>query len=138
MYMTLLNIVSRELIFTWKLLSLGVGIFSGYAAIAHFNHQPVFGVMYYAMLFDCVLIYTQVYEKAFRLPSQLERVKTLLKLRGTNYGNRAERKLLSRRVNSIPAMGVRVGDFHVLERTSTPLFLHYVLTNIVNMLVAYH
>ena len=88
-------------------------------------------------LFDAVLIYTLVYEKAFGIPAQVENVKTLLKLQGIKYGNRAQRKLLSRRVDSIPAMGVKVGEFHVLERTSTPEFLDYVLSNIVNMLVAY-
>ena len=93
--------------------------------------------MYYAVLIDSVLIYTQVYEKAFRVPTQLEDVKRLMKLRGTNYRSRVHRKLLVRSINSIPLVGVKVGDFHVMERTSTPVFLHYIVTNIVNMLVAY-
>ena len=67
----------------------------------------------------------------------MENVKTQLKLRGKNYRYRVLRKLLAARVNSIPLAGVKVGDFHVLERTSTPVFLDYVLSNVVNMIVAY-
>ena len=136
-YMTLLNSVNRQLIFTWKLFALGAGIFCGYAAIAHFHDHPIFGVMYYVFLINSVLIYTQMYEKAFQVSAQLEGVKRLMKRRGINYGSQVQRKLLVRRINSIPLVGVKVGDFHVMERTSTPVFLHYIVTNIVNMLVAY-
>ena len=135
--MTLLNVVNRQLIFTWKLLSIGMGIVCGYAAIAHFNDHPVFGIMYYVILFDVVLAYTVVYGKTFRIPTLLESAKVRLQLCGTRYRNRAQKKLLKASVKSIPRVGVKVGDFHTMERTSTPVYLHYVLVNIVNMLVAY-
>ena len=137
MYVTLLNSVNRQLILTSKLFALVSGIFCGYAAIAHFNDHPIFGVMYYVFVINSVLVYTQTYEKAFQVSAQLEGVKRLMRLRGTNYASRVHRKLLVRRVNSLPLVGVKVGDFHVMERTSTPVFLQYIVTNIVNMLVAY-
>ena len=137
LYMTLLNIVNRQVIFTWKLVSIGAGIVCGYAAIAHFGEYPVFSIMYCVMLFDDVLIYTLMYEKAFRIPVLLETAKIRLQVCSIKYRNRAQKKLLKARVNSIPAVGVKVGDFHTMERASTPVFLHYVLTNVVNMLVAY-
>ena len=37
-------------------------------------------------------------------------------------------------VNTSGAVGIK---FHMLERTSTPVFLHYVLANIVNMFVVF-
>ena len=92
--------------------------------------------MYSRMLFDDVLIYTLMYEKAFRIPVLLETAKIRLQA-CLKYRNRVQKKLLKARVNSIPAVGVKVGDFHTMERASTPVFLHYVLTNVVNMLVAY-
>ena len=58
LYMTLLNVVNRQLIFSWKLVSIGAGIVTGYAAIVHFGDYPIFGILYCVMLFDDVLIYT--------------------------------------------------------------------------------
>ena len=44
MYVNIANIINHELIFTWKLVSLGVAIISGYAAIAHFKEHAIFGI----------------------------------------------------------------------------------------------
>ena len=106
---------------------------TGYAAIAHFRKQPVFGVLYYVMFLDGFLIYTLLYEKGFMVPRLFEQAKTMLMLSGTQ----AEREMLRRQVKSIPPLGIMVGQFHMLERTSTPVFMHYVLSNIVSMLVVF-
>ena len=45
---------------------------------------------------------------------------------------RAEWKVLKRRLISIPSMEIKVGEFHTLERNSTPVFLNYVLTSVVS------
>ena len=42
-----------------------------------------------------------------------------------------------RQARSIQPVGIKVGGFHTLERLSTPIFIQYVLANVVNMLVAY-
>ena len=56
------------MIFTWKILSMGMCFTTGYAAVAHFGNYPVFGVMYYGILFDVSLFYAIPYEKAFKVP----------------------------------------------------------------------
>ena len=137
LYITLLNTVNLNLIFTWKLLSLGMSITSGYAAIAHFRDHPVFGVMYYVIFLEAALVYMLIYEKAFMVPVLFQTARSLLKLRGNGLRNRTERKLHQKRAMSIQPVGIKVGEFHTLERMSTPMFLHYILHNVVSMLVAY-
>ena len=137
MYITLLNLVNRNLIFTVKLLAIGICILSGYAAVAHFEDYPVFGVMYYVLFFEVGMVYTTLYAKAFKVPDLFGEAKALLRVRIGRLANRAERKIWQMEVMSIPSVGIQVGEFHTLERTSTPVFLHYVLSNMVNMLVAY-
>ena len=137
LYIKLVNIVNRQLIFSWKLLSIGMCIISGYAAIAHFGDHPIFGVLYYGMFFDIALFYTIPCEKAFKVPILLTEAKRLLRAQGTMQGNRMEQKILRGQVMSIRSEGIKVGEFHTLERTSTPVFLHYVLGNIVSMLVTF-
>ena len=124
------------MIFTWKLLSIGVCIVSGYAAVAHFRDYPVFGLMYYGILFDVALFYTIPYEKAFKIPALFGQVKSLLQVQASALGV-AERRIVRRQGISIRPEGIKVGEFHTLERTSTLVFMNYVLCNIVNMLVAF-
>ena len=137
LYVNLVNVVNCYLIFAWKIQSLGMSITCGYAAIAHFKDHPVFGVMYYLMLLDAALIYMLLYEKAFKVPELFNRAKPLLRLRGNRVRNGLQRKVMSRQAMSIQPVGIKVGEFHTLERLSSPIFLHYVLTNVVGMLVAY-
>ena len=138
LYILMLNTVNRHLIFTWKLISIGVGIVAGYSAIAHFNDHPIYGVMYYIALVDVLLVYSTVYAKAFKVPLLVRNATISLEVFAANrLRSRAERNMVKKKLRAIPHLGIQVGNFHMLERTSTPIFLHYVLTNVVNMLVVY-
>ena len=137
LYVTVLNKVNRYLIFTYKVLSLGMTIVSGYAAIAHFRDHPMFGAMFYTLFCDGTLVYGLLYESAFKVPELFRRARSLLRLQGNGARFGFQRKMLARQASSIQPVGIKVGDFHTLERLSTPMFLHYVLNNVVSMLVAY-
>ena len=140
LYIALLNNVNRNLIFTWKLLCIDVSIISGYAAIAHFKDHPIFGAMYYFIFFNASLVYILVYDQAFKVPDlfgQAVRVTLLRVGKQREPGLAVKKKVLDRQLKAVPAVGVKVGEFHTLERISTPVFLNYVLNNVVSMLVAF-
>ena len=139
LYITMLNEVNRYLIFTAKLYCIGGSIRSGYAAIAHFREYPIFGFMCYAIFLDCALIYCLIYGTAFKVRALFETAKVSMGLcaRTEHRGGKMKRKMLLARMRSIPEVGIKVGDFHMMERTSTPIFLHYLLNSVVSMLVAY-
>ena len=75
----------------WKLLCIASCIFSGYAVIAHFNEHPIFGIMYVFIFLDLGLAYLLVYDKAFRVPALLGRVKVLLGACAVRYRNKRQR-----------------------------------------------
>ena len=110
---------------------------SGYAAVAHFADYPIFGVMYYGIVFDISLFYVIPYEKAFKVPGLLSHAKSVLQVEASSVLSKAEARVVRRQVRSIQPEGIKVGEFHTQERTSTPAFLHYVLCNVVNMLVGF-
>ena len=114
-------------------------IVSGYAAIAHFGDYPIFGVMYCIFFLDAAIIYTVVYAKALRVPVLFENSKIAILRRASRRRkmNKLENAILQKRLMSVPPVGIKVGGCHILERTSIPTFLDYVLRNIVSMLVAY-
>ena len=137
LYLTLLNGANKNLIFMWKLLSIASCIFSGYAVIAHFSEHPIFGTMYACLFLNLSSAHILVYGQAFRVPALLATVKRLLIICALRYRTKLQRKLFMRRVNSIPEVGIKVGELHTMDRTSTPVFMHYLLTNVVSMLVAF-
>lgn len=125
------------MILSWKLISIGVSTISGYAAIAHFRDYPLFGIMYYAAFFDAVLIYIGIYEKAFMVPLVVENTKSSIVSAAKRLWLRTQRRILRRQVRSIPSLAIQVGSFYTMDSTSTPVFLDYVVNNVVSMLVAY-
>ena len=132
------NTVYCNIIFSWKLVSITLCILTGWAAIAHFADNPIFGILYYAVWVDIFFFYCVVYDKAFQIPNQLEQAMQAISVRiGTHVERNKARLALERQLKSIPFAGIKVGDFHTLERTSTPIFMDYVVKNIVNMLIAY-
>ena len=135
-FILLFNLANRHVIFAEKLLCIGIAITSGYAAIAHFKDYPIFGVMYYVLFINVTFSYTLIYEKGFQVLDTFQEAKTQLRLHAIRHGRAGGRKTLEKQFRSVAPVGIKVGDFHVLERTSTPIFLLYVLTNVVNMLVA--
>ena len=139
LYMQLVNICNQHLIFTWKLLSLGICIVSGYAAISHFGEFPIFGVMYCVLFLDGLVIYTVIYAKAMLVPSLFDKAKWAVGQRAGRSRKmiKIENTILQKRLLAIPQMGIKVGEFHTFERTSIPEFLDYVLRNIVSMLVVH-
>ena len=123
-YIGLLNVVNRKLVFTWKLLS-------------HFSEHPLFGIVLYMIFFQGSFIYSVMYEKGFKVPELIAQVRSAFRMQSSRLGNKHERKLLKRQVKSVPSVGIKVGEFHMLERTSTPVFLDYVVKNVANMLVTF-
>ena len=143
LYVQVLNIINRYVIFTWKVLCLGVSIFCGYAAIAHFAQHPVFGIMYYVLFITATMDYTIIYERAFKTQALFKQVvsvamtQTLMAMDRKSVRHIWTNKILTRQFRSIPSLGIKVGEFHMMQRTSTPAFLDFVLTHIVSMLMAF-
>ena len=84
------------------------------------------------------MVYAIVNEKAFQIPAMMKITKVLLRLRSEERCRNLEWKLMMKQqVRSIQVMGVKVGEFHMLERMSTPAFVHYAIIHVASMLVAY-
>ena len=132
---TLFNVGHRNIIYCMKLLCISLSIVNGYGTIAHGKDNLVFLLLAACVTCDCVFFYVIVYEKAFGIPDGLERAKRVLTVEIQGIRNGRLRKVMGRELNSVPLVGLKVGDFHMLERESTPIFVDFVVRNIVNLLV---
>ena len=136
LHVELFNQVHCILIFLLKQTCITLGILNGYAAIAHFSEHPVLGMLYYVVLLNVVLQYSIVYDKAFEVPSRFTQAVQRISRRLPKHRSR-EGRAFARHLRSISKVGIKVGEFHTFEKTSTPDFVDYVVKNVVNMLVAY-
>ena len=107
--------------------------------MAHFNDHPIFGIVYYIGFIDSMLIYTLVYGKAFKVPELFHEAVNagLVGLQQNRRLKKVEKRLLRTKFLSILPLGMKVRDFHEMERISTPVFANYVLSNVASMLVVY-
>ena len=142
MYVLLVNIANCYVLFVFKVAAISLAVINGYAAIAHFQHHPMLHrLMNYVVFFDGFACYCLIYQKGFQVPQKFEEVMSKLFLclqrsRCQQFSG-MERKIIERQLRSIPKFGIKVGEFHMLERQSTPNFLDFVLKNVVNLLVIY-
>ena len=133
-YVLLMNGVHCDLIFVNKLFSISFCVGMGYAGVAYFHENLALAIMCGLLCIDVGVIHSLVYARGFKVRLTFGKVvKTMLdSLRRRNRG------VMERQVRSVLPMGIKVGNFHTLERISTPRFLDFVLNNIVSMLVMYH
>ena len=107
---------------------------NGYAALAYGGKHPEFGLLTFCVFGDIMFLYAFMYEKAFAIPEGLGRVKRGLRMRVRQCRTSGATKMVTMQLKSIPAVGIKVGNFHTLQRVSTPIFVDYVVCNIVNLL----
>ena len=82
------------------------------------------------------MLYSIMYERAFAIPKLVRVTKSLVMLRaGTVSRTPGFKHRMEQRLRSVPAMGIQVGHFHTFERVATPVFIDYVLRNVVGLLV---
>ena len=82
------------------------------------------------------MFYSIMYERAFAIPKMVRLAVAQLLLRtGTGSCTQRFKNEMGRQLRAIPAIGIQVGHFHTFERVATPVFIDYVLRNVVGLLV---
>ena len=132
----LFNMGHKNVVYFIKLYSIAGATINGYAAVKYHGENPMFGVMTFCIFGNLVFMYGFMYEKAFAIPDGLINAKRNVRLRIQMYGRqRMTVKMAKMQVESVRAVGIKVGDFHTMERASTPMFIDYVIRNVVSLLV---
>jgi len=92
-----------------------------------------------------------MYQRAFKIPVNVKEIKTMLMaawqktvitreyLAVSGYGEVSQLELnkYQKQVRSITSGAIRDGSFSILERTSTPDFIMFVISNVVGLLVTF-
>lgn len=80
--------------------------------------------------------YTRLYNRGFELPWMVRMCQNELLPRSRVLPKR-NRMVILRQIRSLGRVEVSMGGFHGLERSSTILFLHFVLTQICTLIITF-
>lgn len=131
------NELNAYIIFTFKLYCISTAVICGFGAIVCAHYKPVFGLLSAAICVDVSAMYVIVYKKAFAVPQGIWEVKKAMKVQihGTGFRFKKNRDGWLKSVRAIRVFGIHVGHFHTMERQSAPIFIDFVIQNVVSLLV---
>ena len=135
----LFNELNSCIIFTFKLFCIYIAVVTGFGAIACSGSNLAYGAFSLLVFVDMTAVYGFVYEKAFAIPNGIQEIKANMIVQVHRPGifcKRARRELVQR-IKAVPPLGIQVGNFHTMERTSTPVFVDFVVTNLAGLLLLF-
>ena len=147
-FIELFNRCFPPCICAWKLICLS-SIFLYFFSIRHGQDFPFLAVFTGYIAVVMTMIYGILYEKAFSIPEKMERLKSEFLSavdKTTSKHSQCDltpkllenlRAEMEREIEAIRDVGIKVASFHTLERESTPLFVDFVVNQVVSLLVTF-
>ena len=133
------NCSQRYFIFMFRMLVLGCVIFCGFAAVQFFHDDYILGICNVIVMVEAAFVYPFCYDKGFAIPRSTARLKRLLllRLKQSSVITEAQKCHKLRQLRSSRGMAIQVGNFHQLQRVSTPIFLDFSVKNVVRLAMFY-
>ena len=131
--MTIYNVSTAGIIFSHKLLNLSGGIVGLYFLIRLVFVQPAVSLLFFVLAFDSITFYTVMWDNASLIPVMIGALKAETDLVASAII--LDRAYFRRVSRSIPCIGVKVGGFRNMERDSTLIFVDFVVSNAVSLLI---
>ena len=138
------NQVFANIVYASKLMCFAMIIPGTSFAIRYHVTKPVASLVnsFYG---PCVsFYYLCMYDKAFKIPAEVEEVKRMAGLKlaparsrhGTSFCSEMEQREVRQAIRSIPVVGIKQERFGYLERASTLIFLDFVVSSICSVLLS--
>ena len=132
------NLCSSTIVYKIKITALIFGIMGGFASIHLSSTGNLLFCLIYTILFlDAIICYIGIFNSVFKLTEGVEEIKREIRLQSTQLHGQSERREIRMRIQSIPKLAIRAGGFQNVEREATLIFLSFVLSQIVSLLIAF-
>ena len=135
--MTVFNVSTAGVIFSQKLVCLSGGIVGFYFLLRLILLQPVQSILFFALAFDGIVFYNVMWGNASLIPVMMKELKDQVDVVMAKGMTDNDRQYWKRVAKSIPCIGVSVGGFRSVEWDSTPIFMDFVVRNVVSLLMAF-
>ena len=140
--MNYFNISLSWLIFLLKLFLLTFTIFGGFASIcltsSNMDHSVIFCCLYLVFFMDGLFAFLAIFNTIHALTDGIEELKKEIVVQSSRLPMAMDRRETQMFIQSTPQLAVRAGGFKNVERESTLIFVHFVIQQIVALLIAFH
>ncbi|CAG7717394.1 unnamed protein product, partial [Allacma fusca] len=99
--------------------------------------DALFGTPFLVLGIIAAVFHVLVYEPAFGISSKMEEFKSKMTELACYCQNMAELALTKKRVNSVQCVGIKVGKITVIHRLFPLVFGHFVVQNVLALLITY-
>ena len=135
LFMEFFNKVFSLPLFFMKLNLLVFVILGGFSSIRLTHTNQILASVYFVLTLNCAVAYISIFQLAHKVTNRVEDLKRIIEVKYIGLPFPWARNYLERIQRSIPVLAVNVGGFHEAERESVPIFLDFVLKQIVNLLL---
>ena len=124
-------------IFQLKVTVISITLLSGYSTVRHWSDEFLFTFINFCTTLIGYIIFAVVYDKTFTIPSKVHKAKKFLTMRAkTLTAENMEVLSLVAFLRSVPLIGVQIGIFQRMKRTSTPEFIDFTVRTTARLLLA--
>ena len=137
-FFNLFNITSALSVYAFKLLCMIMAISNGCFAIMMASEHPVLATFGGLVSIATTANFSILYERAFFVAVLMKRANLHLRqaINGASDIDWPTKRYMRKRIESVPPLGIKIGNFGKFERESTPIFLDFVVRNIAGLLLS--
>jgi hypothetical protein len=136
---SLFNMICSKILFLFKILCMGVSILGGFAGLRLSHSNPALASLYFFISVEAAVVYIALFSLAYRvtevggaLAGEMEGVASRVVFLPIGA-----RKCLERILRKTPQLAMSVGGFHAVERETVPIFVDFVVKQVVGLLVTF-
>ncbi|CAG7784757.1 unnamed protein product [Allacma fusca] len=107
-------------------------------AVKYFSVSPVEGLANFLLGINSMVIYPAIYNNCFRIPEQVPRLKKQIRVRSRSLPSKISITLARQELEALPNLGIKDGSFRTFQKSSTPIFVDFVIQNVVALLISFH
>jgi len=137
LFMGLFNQVFCFPLFILKSNCLSIVILSGFSAVRLAHSNPILAAIYVMFSISCSTSYISIFQLAFKITEGVEELRKIIEVKSTEFPFPTERKWIQQSLKSTPLLAMNVGGFHEAERESVPIFLNFVVNQILSLLLTF-
>ena len=135
LYVQLLNKIICWYVEALKIVCIGAAILHGYFGVRFGHTNPIIPVFCGLVHVCSFSFYCGGFQRAYRVKEMQLKLKQELLARRT--GGLARKKVILKQANALHCMGIQVGNFHEMERNSALVFIDYVESQLISLLIAF-
>ncbi|CAG7716679.1 unnamed protein product [Allacma fusca] len=120
-----------------KLSVITASLFCFFCGFKLINTSPEDAIPLLFCATEVTVIFILLFDKAFGIPDMMGELKETILMISIHRKDKRGHGLITKQVKAIRNTGIKVGCFHTFERTTTPKFLHFVITSLGTLLIGF-